>query len=156
MEKSAQNKDFRHIVRIGGSDLDGKKHLLYALRKVKGVNFLISNAICTIAGIDKFKLAGDLADSEIETLNSIVKNPRTAGIPSWLLNRRFDPETGEHNHLFGVDISLTRDTDIKNLRKIKSYKGFRHGKGLPVRGQRTKSNFRRNKGKSLGVTKKKR
>jgi small subunit ribosomal protein S13 len=155
MEKTTQNSDFRHIVRIGGADLDGNKQLQYSLRKIKGVNHMIANAICTLAKLDKVKKAGDLSDADIVVLNSILKDPRTAGIPAWALNRRFDPETGENTHLFSSDIGFTKENDIKSLRKIKSYKGFRHQKGLPVRGQRTQSNFRRNKGKSLGVSKKK-
>jgi len=50
------------------------------------------------------------------------------------------------------DLKFTKENDIKLLKKVKSYRGMRHALGLPVRGQRTKSNFRRNKGKaSLGV-----
>ena len=51
--------------------------------------------------------------------------------------------------------SFAEETDIKRMKKTRSYRGVRHGMGLPVRGQRTKSNFRKNKGKaSLGVAKK--
>ena len=54
------------------------------------------------------------------------------------------------------DLSFAEENDIKMMKKIRSYRGVRHGMGLPVRGQRTKSNFRKNKGKvSLGVIKKK-
>ena len=51
-------------------------------------------------------------------------------------------------------MSFTQDNDIKMLKKIKSYKGIRHSLGLPVRGQRTRSNFRKNKGKVMGVKRK--
>ena len=146
--------DFKHIVRIGGTDILGNKSVLYSLRKVKGINFMISNAVCNITKIDKHKKAGDLSDKEIAQLNSTLENIQAEGLPAWMSNRRRDPESGEDKHLFGPDVSFTKDNDIKTLRKIKSYKGFRHGKGLPVRGQRTKSNFRRNKGKSLGVKRK--
>jgi len=50
---------------------------------------------------------------------------------------------------------LRREFDIKRLRKIKSYKGIRHAVGLPVRGQRTKANFRRNRKPSVAAAKKK-
>jgi len=72
-----------------------------------------------------------------------------------MLNRRKDYETGEDKHLLSSDLAFTKDNDIKMLKKIKSYKGMRHAFGLPVRGQRTRSNFRRNKGKVTGVQKKK-
>jgi small subunit ribosomal protein S13 len=49
---------------------------------------------------------------------------------------------------------FTKDNDIKLMRKIKSYKGTRHSAGQPVRGQRTKSNFRKSKGKVMGVKRK--
>ena len=51
-------------------------------------------------------------------------------------------------------MAFTQDNDIKMMKKMRSYKGIRHSLGLPVRGQRTKSNFRKNKGKVLGVRKK--
>lgn len=77
----------------------------------------------------------------------------SSSFPSWLLNRRKDVETGENSHLSGVALDLKKREDINRLRKIKSYKGFRHELGLPVRGQRTRSSFRRNK--TVGVSKKK-
>jgi small subunit ribosomal protein S13 len=55
-------------------------------------------------------------------------------------------------HLITTELDLTIDNDLKRMKKVKSYKGVRHMLGQPVRGQRTKSNFRKNKGKvSLGV-----
>jgi small subunit ribosomal protein S13 len=150
-----KGQDFRHIVRIGGADIAGNKHLLYSLRKVKGINFVVGNALCILAKVDKKKLAGNLTDEEIKRLNSALENINALGLPKWLVNRKKDPESGEDKHIVGVDVSIAKDNDIKSMRKMKCYKGIRHGKGLPVRGQRTKSNFRRNKGKSLGVKKKK-
>ncbi len=74
------------------------------------------------------------------------------GTPVWMLNRRKDLELGEDRHLITSDLTFTQDNDIKMLKKIRSYKGVRHILGQPVRGQRTKSNFRKNKGKvHLGV-----
>ena len=75
-------------------------------------------------------------------------------MPKYLLNRRSDFEEGEHKHLVGSDLELQKDFDIKRLKKIKSYRGFRHMSGLPSRGQRTKSNFRKNKAKGAGIKKK--
>ena len=49
------------------------------------------------------------------------------------------------------DLDYTKDMDIKRMKMIKVYKGMRYAFGLPVRGQRTKSNFRKNKGKVQGV-----
>ena len=82
-------------------------------------------------------------------------NPKKFNIPLWLLNRRKDPETNEDKHLITDDIRFVQENDVKILKKIKSYKGVRHMHGLPTRGQRTKSNFRRNKGNVIGVKRKK-
>ena len=49
------------------------------------------------------------------------------------------------------ELIFSKEQDIKFLRRIRCYKGVRHALGLPVRGQRTRSNFRKNKGKAMGV-----
>ena len=53
------------------------------------------------------------------------------------------------------DLIFSKQQDVRRLQKIKSYRGLRHAANLPLRGQRTKSNFRRNKGKAVGVKRKK-
>jgi small subunit ribosomal protein S13 len=68
--------------------------------------------------------------------------------------RRLDYETGEDNHLLGAELALEKDNDLKSMKKSRQYKGLRHQWGLTVRGQRTKSNFRKNKGKGLVAKKK--
>ena len=73
----------------------------------------------------------------------------------FLLNRRKDFESGLDKHLSSTDLELQRDFDIKRLKKIKSYRGIRHAAGQPVRGQRTKAHFRKNRGKSVGIKSKK-
>lgn len=147
--------EFKHLIRIANTDLDGRKHILIALRKIKGVSIMFANMACSLAGIEKTKKAGELLDSEAERLNDIILNPQKFGAPLWMLNRRKDVETGEDTHVLMADLDFSKEQDIKRLKKTKSYKGLRHQWGLPVRGQRTKSNFRRNKGKGLGVKKKK-
>ena len=87
-------------------------------------------------------------------LDEIIKEPAKFGIPSWLFNRKKDPEDNTDKHLVGSTLTFVQDNDIKMMKKMKSYKGIRHSLGLPVRGQRTRSNFRRNKGKVMGVKKK--
>jgi small subunit ribosomal protein S13 len=68
-----------------------------------------------------------------------------------MVNRRYDYETGQNKHLLSGDLQYTIENDIKMMKKMKCYKGVRHILGQPVRGQRTRSNFRRNKGKVMGV-----
>lgn len=147
--------EFKHIVRLGNTDLEGKKQILVAMKKIKGVDVMYANAVLSLAGVDKTKKAGDLEDLEIQKILDVMQNPSAVGIPSWMQNRREDYETGETIHLTGSDLTLTKEDDIKRMKKTKTYKGLRHQWGLTVRGQRTKSNFRRNKGKTASVKRKK-
>ncbi|MFH0752650.1 MAG: 30S ribosomal protein S13 [archaeon] len=143
-------KEFKQIVRIAETDVLGGRPVLMALKQIKGVGFSIANAVCNVLNLDKTKKVGELTEEERKAAETLVKNPDK--LPKWLYNRRKDIETGEDRHILNVDLKLTKDFDIKRLKKIKSYRGMRHAAGLPVRGQRTKSNFRR--GKTIGVQKK--
>ncbi len=146
---------FNHIVRVINTDLDGNKPISQALRKIKGISFMMSNAICIKAGLDPVKKAGNLEDNELKKIEDVLVNPTKYQIPSWMLNRRSDPEDGLNKHLLSSDLTFITDNDIKMMKKIKSYKGVRHSLGQPVRGQSTKSHFRKNKGKVQGVTRSK-
>ncbi len=149
-----ESKNFKHIVRVVNTDLDGNKKLISALRKVKGINFMFANLVCTLTSIDKNKITGELTEKEIEQLNTILRDPLKFNVPSWMLNRRKDPEEAKDIHLVSTDIKFVKDNDIKLLKKIKCYRGIRHMQNLPVRGQGTKAHFRKKgKGKSLGVKK---
>ncbi|MGV8162235.1 MAG: 30S ribosomal protein S13 [Candidatus Nanoarchaeia archaeon] len=146
--------EFRHIVRICNTDVKGEKSILFALIKIKGVNVMYANMALSVAGVDKAKKAGELSESEVNKIDEILRNPSKYHVPKWLLNRRKDYETGDDKHLLGSDLSLEKDNDLKRMKKVKTYRGLRHQWGLTVRGQRTKSNFRRNKGKGLVAKKK--
>ncbi|MFH1849869.1 MAG: 30S ribosomal protein S13 [archaeon] len=147
-------EEFKHIIRIANTDLDGNMKVSQSLTKIRGIGFMFANMACTLVGVDKNKKTGYLSDSEIKNLDSFTTDPVSHGAPEWMLNRRSDPETGKAMHLTSTDRKFTIDNDLKIMKKMKSYKGVRHAAGLPVRGQKTKSNFRRNKGKvHLGVKK---
>ena len=90
-----------------------------------------------------------MSKDEIVKIEEFLKAGK---FPKFLLNRRNDFTTGKDSHLFGNDLELSEELDIKRLKKIKSYRGIRHATGQPVRGQRTKSHFRKNK--AIGVQKK--
>lgn len=140
------------MVRIANTDLDGNKPLYSALTKIHGVGFIFSNAVCKLTEVDKFTKVGYLSDAAINKIDEIVKDPKKYEVPEWLFNRRKDPEDGVSKHLITSNLKFIKENDIKMMKKIRSYKGIRHGLGLPVRGQRTRSNFRKNKGKvHLGV-----
>ena len=149
-----QKQELKYFVRIANTDLDGNKAISHSLTKIKGVSFMLSNAILSVAGIQKTKKTGYLTDDEALKIDEIIKDLSKFKVPSWLFNRRLDPEDNVSRHLIGSNLSFVQDNDIKMMKKIRSYKGIRHSLGLPVRGQRTRSNFRKNKGKVLGVKKK--
>jgi len=156
MEKNQEmgkdaSSDFRHIVRIANTDLNGNKNIASGLRKIKGINFMFINAICVITGIDPCAPIGKLSDAELKKIDEIIRNPANFGIPAWMLNRRKDYETGLDLHIIGNDLKYIQDNDVKKMRMIKAYKGVRSAFGLTVRGQRTRSNFRKNKGNVVGV-----
>lgn len=145
--------EFKHIVRIVNTDLKGDKQIVQALRKIKGISFMYANMVCTMAKVEKTKKTGNLTDTEVARLDDTIKSPAKYNVPEWMKNRRKDPETGENLHVITSNLDFLTDNDVKIMKKTKSYKGMRHAIGQPVRGQRTKSNFRRNKGKVQGVTK---
>ncbi len=147
-------KEFKHLVRIANTDLDGNKSIYKALTKIRGIGFMFSNMLCSLTNVDKNAKTGYLANEQTKKLDDAIKNPEKFNVPSWMFNRRRDIEDGKDKHLVAADLRFSQETDVKMMKKIKSYKGMRHAFGLPVRGQKTKSNFRKNKGKvSLGVKK---
>jgi small subunit ribosomal protein S13 len=151
-----QERELRHLVRILNTDVKGEKHILYALTRIKGVNIMFANAVLKRAGIPLTAKAGYLSEKDVATIEHIIQKPLSAGIPNWLLNRRKDVETGEDMHLITSNLDFVHEIDLKRMKKTKSYKGMRHQWGQPVRGQKTKANTRKNKGKgNLGVQKKK-
>lgn len=154
MEQEAQQKEQKYeerIVRILSKDIEGGMTVYSGLTKIKGISWSISNAVCKALNIDKKRKIGSLTEEEIKRISDFMKAPK---IPHFLTNRKKDFETGEDKHLTGVDLDLRKEFDIKRLKKIKSYRGLRHSLGQPVRGQRTKSHFRKNKSKGVGIKKK--
>jgi len=145
------SKRFQHITRIANTDLDGAQKVGYALSRVKGIGNRLAIVIVQKAGIDPNIRLGFLPEADIEKVEDMIKNPAKYGLPNWLLNRPKDRETGKDTHLVGADLTLQIKSDIEKMKRIKSWKGFRHSHGLKVRGQRTKTTGR--KAKALGVKK---
>ena len=151
IKQQEQSKSVDRIVRIVSKDIEGKMTLYSGLTKIKGVSWTFANATCKKLKLSKTKKIGELTDDELAAIEKFLKNP---DVPTYMLNRRDDFETGDDRHLISSDLDLVKEFDIKRLRKIKSYRGYRHAAGLPSRGQRTKSNFRRFRSKGSGIKRK--
>lgn len=148
----AEQQNFKHIVRIANVDVPGDKQVRIALTKIKGIGVNFADAVCAVTAVDKTQKAGHLAPQDVEKLTAMINNPEQ--LPTWFYNRQKDYDTGSNKHLHTGTLNFTQDNDLKRLKKIKTLRGMRHQRKLPVRGQRTRSNFRRSKGKVVGVKKK--
>jgi len=148
--KQKQDHEGR-IVRVLSRDIEGNMKIYPALTKVKGISWSFSNLICKKLNLDKNRKIGSLTPEEMVKLSEFAKKPE---VPRSLMNRRNDFDTGEDKHLIGGDLEFRTEFDIKRLKKIKSYKGIRHTIGQPLRGQKTRSHFRKNKSKGVGIKKK--
>ena len=144
-------EEFRHIIRIANTDLDGSLKVAHALTGIKGIGIRLATVIVEKAGLDPEVRLGFLSDLNVDKIEDIIANPTKYGLPGWLLNRQKDMEMGKDRHLIGPDLVLQVKTDIDNMKTIKSWRGFRHAYGLKVRGQRTKTTARSKK--PLGVKK---
>ncbi len=147
-------EEFRHIIRIAGTDLEGSLKVAHALTSIKGIGVRLANVIVEKAGLDSETRLGFLSDVYVKKIEDIIDNPLKYGLPGWLLNRQKDVETGKDRHLIGSDMALQVKTDIDKMKEIKSWRGLRHAYGLKVRGQRTKTTGRSKK--ALGVKKERR
>ncbi len=152
--KMTETQKFKHIVRIANVDIPGEKQLFISLLKIKGVGTNFASVICTLSDINKTMKTGELSDAQILKITEVLTKPIENGLPVWMVNRRKDFETGEDQHLLSGNLHFVKENDLKRLKKTKTLRGMRHQKKLPVRGQRTRSNFRRHKGKVVGVKRK--
>ena len=151
-KKEEFGPDFRYLVRLVNTDLDGKQNVVNALCGIKGVHNRLSRLIAVEAGVPLEARIGNLSDEQIKTINEALESVEDF-TPAWMRNRQNDPSSGEDQHLIGSEIDLVLEEDINSMKKIKSWKGHRHDKNLPVRGQRTKANGRT--GATVGVQRKK-
>jgi small subunit ribosomal protein S13 len=146
---SAKNEDFKYIVRLADTDIDGEKSVIYGLTSIKGIGMHMSSFITNITKIDRNMKIGDLTDAQIEQIRQALVEI-TKDAPRWMLNHRKDPETGGDLHFIGSQIDMNLRDEVNIMKKIRSYRGIRHEMGLRARGQRTRANNRR--GLSLGVS----
>ena len=121
------------MARIAGIDLPKKKRSEVGLTYIYGIGRTSARAILSKAGVDVNKKVGDLNDDEVAKIRGIITSD------------------------YKVEGALRSDTqmNIKRLMDIGCYRGIRHRKGLPVRGQRTRTNSRTRKGRRKTVAGKK-
>jgi small subunit ribosomal protein S13 len=143
--------EFRHLVRIAGKDLDGRKKLVVALSDLKGVGYNFANTIVNQLGLDPTVRLGTLMEEQVKDVEKAIQNASAIALPHWYYNRRKDAGTGETKQLLGSDLDFATKNDIDSERNIQSWRGIRHGLGLKVRGQRTRTTGR--KGRTVGVRK---
>ncbi len=115
--------------RILGVDIPREKRIDAALPYLYGIGRITADKILDVAKIDHAKRAKDLTDEEIARLTNIIQN----------------------NYIVEGDLRREVQQNIRRLQDISSYRGYRHRRGLPVRGQRTKTNARTRKGKKINV-----
>jgi small subunit ribosomal protein S13 len=146
-----KKEDFKYIVRIANSDLDGDKKVVHALTAIKGVGNRVAEVLINRTGIPRNEKIGNLSDEEVDRLEKYLLE-LSDQTPGWLLNKQRDMWTGEDLHLLGSEMDMRKQEDINILKKIRCYRGIRHEKGQKVRGQRTKAHGRT--GLTVGVVKK--
>ena len=146
------SREFRGILRVSGTNVDGSKRLVYGLTKIRGIGPSYAYAVVRASELRPEMRVGDLSESDVQKLEDIMKDPAKYGIPSRLFNRRKGLETGRDSHLIGADSALSVKTDIDFMTDIRTWKGIRHSLGLKVRGQCTRTTGR--KGRAVGVAKK--
>lgn len=122
------------MARIAGVDIPGRKHTVIALQYIYGIGPHIAKQICQIARIPEDKKADDLDEAEVKKIRECI------------------------DQNFKVEGDLKRETTmhIKRLMDLGCYRGLRHRRGLPCRGQRTSTNARTRKGRRRGVMARKR
>ena len=121
------------MARIAGVDIPNNKRVEIALTYIYGIGRKSSNDILAKTGIDPDKRAKDLTEEEIAKLRDEI----------------------EANYHVEGDLRREVALNIKSLVEINCYRGIRHRKGLPVRGQRTKTNARTRKGPAKTIANKK-
>ena len=115
--------------RIIGVDIPGNKRIEYALRYIYGIGPAKALEIIEKTGIDRDLKAADLSQDQISKITKILQN----------------------DMVVEGDLRRSVAADIRRLQQINSYRGIRHRRGLPVRGQRTKTNARTRKGKKVTI-----
>src|SRR3989344_3193778 len=100
------DESFRYFVRVANTHLNGSQQIVNALRKIKGLNFMFSNMVCNLIGIDKLSKAGTLTEEQVKKIDEVISNPIKYNVPSWMLNSRKNYEDGKDCHIIGGNLSF--------------------------------------------------
>ena len=123
------------MARIAGVDLPREKRVEIALTYIYGLGLATSREVLAKAGVNPDTRVRDLTEEETTKLREVI----------------------DHDYKVEGDLRREESMNVKRLIEIGSYRGLRHRRGLPVRGQRTRTNARSRKGtkKTVGVRRKK-
>jgi len=116
------------MARIAGVNIPDNKHIEYSLAYIKGIGLPMARKICQKANVKPGTKVADLSEQEIEKIREAVGKIKVEG-----------------------DLKMEISQNIKRLKEIGAYRGLRHAKNLPVRGQRTRTNARTKRGKRVTV-----
>ncbi len=121
------------MARISGVNIPSNKRVVVALTYIYGIGSKIAENICKKVSVNESKRVSQLSDDEVSKIREVIDSD------------------------YIVEGNLRRNTslNIKRLTDLGCYRGLRHRKGLPVRGQRTNSNARTRKGKAVAIAGKK-
>jgi small subunit ribosomal protein S13 len=124
------------------SQVDGNAKVEHGLTQIRGIGMRFAQAIVRVAKISPDLRIGAIPEKDLNRIEEIIIAPIANGIPVWMVNRKKDLVTGENLHIIGNRLELSVRRDIDRMKRIRSYKGVRHNRGLKVRGQKTKSTGR--------------
>ncbi len=89
------SQEYRYILRIMGTDVQGTLKTSYAVAQIKGVSMSLSNAILKKAEVNPDLRVGYLTESDVSKIEDVVRDPAKYNLPNWMFNRRKDSETGK-------------------------------------------------------------
>ena len=121
------------MARIAGVNIPSQKKLGVALTYVYGIGSVFSADVCKQANVDWNSRVNDLSESEIKSISDVISS----------------------SYIVEGDLRREISANIKRLKDLGTYKGTRHRKNLPARGQRTHTNARTKKGKAIAIAGKK-
>jgi len=113
------------LARIAGVDLPKNKRIVIGLTYIYGIGKAAAQKICSETGVDENIRVSKLTDDQVKAIRTVIQT----------------------SHKVEGALKAEINMNIKRLMDINSYRGFRHRRGLPLRGQRTKTNARTRKGR---------